>query len=102
MPEAAPELQVCFAAELYSLDAIKRAAYRVSDRVIVEILQSSATITCILRPSPAARGGDTTQLEHDFRLEVLDQDLRARIAAETEPLRNLILSIAFSKTGLQE
>ena len=36
----------------------------------------------------------------DFRNEVLDQVLRARIRTETEEVRNLILSLAFSRTGL--
>jgi hypothetical protein len=33
---------------------------------------------------------------------VLDQDLRASIARETEPVRNAVLALAFSRTGLQE
>ena len=36
----------------------------------------------------------------DFKKEVLDQDLRENIKRETEAVRNLILSHAFSKTGL--
>jgi His-Xaa-Ser system protein HxsD len=36
----------------------------------------------------------------DFRKEVLDQHLRARIAKETESIRHLILAHAFSRTGL--
>jgi His-Xaa-Ser system protein HxsD len=35
-----------------------------------------------------------------FKKEVLDQDLRLKLKAETEPIRNLILAHAFSKTGL--
>jgi hypothetical protein len=31
---------------------------------------------------------------------VNDQILRARIAKETEPLRNLVFALAFSQTGL--
>ena len=38
----------------------------------------------------------------DFRKEVLDQDLREKIKKESEPLRNLILAHAFSKTTLVE
>jgi len=39
-------------------------------------------------------------LAGEFRNETLDQDLRLKIAAETEGYRNLILSLAFSKTPL--
>ena len=41
-------------------------------------------------------------LKHRFRAEVNDQILRVRIAKETEPLRNLVFALAFSRTGLAE
>jgi hypothetical protein len=34
--------------------------------------------------------------------EVLDQELRLSTEAKTEDLRNAILGLAFSRTGLQE
>jgi DNA-binding FrmR family transcriptional regulator len=37
----------------------------------------------------------------ELQAEVLDQDLRATISRETEPMRNAILALAFSRTGLQ-
>ena len=45
---------------------------------------------------------DLEAAERELRAEVLDQDLRASIARETEPVRNAILALAFSRTGLQE
>ena len=56
-------------------------------------------------PAPLfPREGDTTddELKHRFRAEVNDQILRLRIAKETEPLRNLVFALAFSRTGLIE
>jgi His-Xaa-Ser system protein HxsD len=38
----------------------------------------------------------------DFRNEVLDQVLRERIRAETSDIRNLVLALAFSRTGLAD
>ena len=35
-----------------------------------------------------------------FKKEILDQDLRESIKRETEPVRNLVLAQAFSKTNL--
>ncbi|MGH8227350.1 MAG: hypothetical protein ACREU3_05520, partial [Steroidobacteraceae bacterium] len=35
-----------------------------------------------------------------FQKELLDQDLRATVRAETKEVRNLILAHAFSRTGL--
>ena len=36
----------------------------------------------------------------NLKKEVLDQELRHKLKAETEPVRNLIFAHAFSKTGL--
>ena len=47
-------------------------------------------------------GADHAALAHRIRSEVVDQTLRIRIAAKTEPLRNLIFALAFSQTGLAE
>ncbi len=90
---------VKFAAGVFDIEAVKRAAYRFTDKIVVEIEPSADGIACTLRPtSPKS---DMRTLENEFRNEVLDQDLRIRIGKETEPMRNLILSLAFSKTKLQ-
>lgn len=91
---------VSFVPNVFSIDAIKRAAYRLSDQLTIEIEPTASAITCRLKPtSPKV---SSAALEAAFRNEVLDQDLRIQIGKETEPVRNLILSLAFSKTGLQE
>jgi His-Xaa-Ser system protein HxsD len=91
---------VQFAAGIYPIDAIKRAAYRFADKFAIDIEPRSDGILCTLLPT--SPNTNAAAIEADFRSEVLDQDLRLQIAKETEPLRNLILSLAFSKTGLQE
>lgn len=90
---------VRFAAALYSIDAVKRAAYRFTDRVAIDIQPDTDGICCTLRALSSK--SDLTALEGQFRNEVLDQDLRISVAKETEQVRNLVLSLAFSKTGLQ-
>lgn len=88
-----------FAAGLFDLDAYKKAAYRMSERADIELHPADGAMRCLLR----SRVADTTPdaLAAEFRQHVLDYDLRGRIAKETEPVRNLILAHAFSKTGLQ-
>jgi His-Xaa-Ser system protein HxsD len=94
--------ELTFAAGVFDIEAIKRAAYRFSDRLIVEIDPGDAGVKCTLRPVPGLRRPEPLEvLEAHFRNEVLDQDLRMRVRAETEPLRNVILSLAFASTGLQ-
>lgn len=90
-------VDVTFAAQTASIDAIQRAAYRFSDRFSCELTPGEDEHLCRLTAV-----GDQTLAEHvaDFRTEVLDQVLRERIRAETEPIRTMILAHAFSKTGV--
>lgn len=89
-----------FAAGIYDLEAIKRAAYAISDRARVDISTMPDHILCTLHALRSMNGQELQAIENDFAVEVLDQDLRRKIATETEGIRNLILSVAFSKTDL--
>lgn len=84
-----------------SLDAVQRAAYRLSARLSCDIaLAGDGAIEVTVHPSEEEAGLDA--LLGDFRNEVLDQVLRERIRDETGDVRNLVLALAFSKTGLVE
>jgi His-Xaa-Ser system protein HxsD len=90
-----------FSAQVHSLDAIKKAAYRFCNVVAVDIVPSESDIAChftFLKPRAAY---ECEQFIADFKIEVLDQGLREKISQETAPVRNAILAYAFSKTGLQ-
>ena len=82
------------------LDALQRSAYAVAAEMTVDVRVSGADYVCTLFPRKRDATGD--ELKHRFRAEVNDQILRLRIAKETEPLRNLVLALAFSRTGLIE
>jgi His-Xaa-Ser system protein HxsD len=89
-------IEVAFAASTTSIDAIQRAAYRFSDRFSCELIPGEESHLCRLQPI----GETTTDEVGSFRTEVLDQTLRERIRAETEPIRTMILAQAFSRTGV--
>ena len=93
--------KVNFSARVYSLETIKKAAYRLSDVVSVDIYPRGDDIECILHFNTGAADDEAQRIVAAFRCEVLDQDLRAVIAKETEAIRNAVLAYAFSKTGLQ-
>lgn len=57
------------------------------------------TIRCTLHPSSDDEN-DLASLLVDLEHEVLDETLRARIRDQTADVRNLILALAFSNTGL--
>lgn len=100
MPEPGPNWEtVTFAGSIFDIEAVKRAAYRFNDRIAVDIQQDEAGINCRLHLLVSGSDPELLgQISKEFRNEVIDQDLRIRIATETEPYRNLILSLAFSKT----
>lgn len=87
---------VAFADGLHSVEAVKRASYALMARVTVSVEIDADQVSCLLEPVP---GEDLERLIQDFRREVLDQDLRLDIEAKTEPLRNLILGLAFSRVS---
>ena len=96
----AVEITLTFDQATVNLDALQQAAYAMAAEVTVDIRVCGTDYACTLFP----RTQDATEdeLKHRFRAEVNDQILRARIAKETEPLRNLVFALAFSQTGLVE
>jgi His-Xaa-Ser system protein HxsD len=96
----AGEITLAFDQATVSLDALQRSAYAVAAEMTVDIRASGGDYACTL--FPRGRDADADELKHRFRAEVNDQILRARIAKETEPLRNLVFALAFSQTGLIE
>jgi His-Xaa-Ser system protein HxsD len=91
--------ELTFERDSHSADAIQRAAYRLSDRLSIDLRSNEQVLTCMTHVET-----DDSDLADsivtDFRKEVLDQVLRERIRDETEGVRNLILALAFSNTGL--
>lgn len=91
--------EVSFEKESASIDAIQRASYRLSDRLSIDLSSTEAIYRCVLAIDVEAEE-DADRAVADLRNEVVDQVLRSRVRAETEEVRNLILSLAFSRTGL--
>jgi len=86
--------------DAFNLDAVKRAAYRFSDKFAFDVTVDGRTARCTFifpdGSAPAAIEAAITA----FRKEMLDQDLRQTIRGETEQVRNIILAHAFSQSGL--
>jgi His-Xaa-Ser system protein HxsD len=99
--EAPSSLRLRFDARVHSLTVIKKAAYRFLDRFTVAITRDGENWGCELSFLNAISAGEAQKLGQALQAEVLDQDLREIIAAETEAVRNAVLAVAFSRTGLQ-
>ncbi len=93
---------VRFSTLLFDIATIKKAAYRMTALCAFEFAVEGEDIVCTLRPLSERAGPIAQEIVETFRTEVLDQDLRRIVGAETEPIRNAILAYAFSRTGLQK
>jgi His-Xaa-Ser system protein HxsD len=85
--------------KIYRLSAIKKAAYKFGDRCHVIIATDDHSM---IRVTMYAKVGvhDAGTLAGELQNEILDQELREVVAAETEGVRNVLLAQAFSETSL--
>ena len=86
---------------IYRLAAVKKTAYRVAHRC-TSVLGAidGANLLCSLRFKPGTTEATGREAARLFFQELLDQELREQIGAETDSVRTLILAQAFSKVDL--
>ena len=100
----AEELRVEFDGSIQSLDALNAAAYRLVGLATCQIDKEGDRLVCKLTPrKPPAPNKDADQdsIRLHFIDLVTDENLRERISVKTEPVRNLILSLAFGSLASQ-
>jgi len=95
-------LVVIFDERVYSVVTLQKAAYRFINYFACNFSLSEHQIQCEIESTGNMTPEAFNAKVHDFKKEVLDQHLREKIKAETDDIRNLILSVAFSSTGLQK
>ena len=87
-----------FDGNVYRMTAVKKAAYKYGGIFHILIEQADGSAVVSLRPTSS--NADPEEAIGKFCNEVLDQELREQIAAETNGVRDLLLAQAFSKTSL--
>src|SRR3954447_19750687 len=97
MSNSQPDAVLTLDAAAHPADVVQRAAYRFSDVITVEISRDGDDLICKVYARDPQR---LDAAVHDLRSEIVDQVLRARIREETQDVRNLVLAVAFSRTGL--
>lgn len=93
-------LSLRFDVRLYSAVAVKKAVYKYAADCGAILELSGDDILVTLSFSEFFTPEQRNKVARSFCNEVIDQDLREQIARETEPVRNLILAHAFSRTSL--
>ena len=100
MEQSARTIRIRVDSRVYSIDVVQRAAFRCTDLASFQfsVLSDEAVeVTATVKPSLAIA---LHEIESRFHNELLDQQLRHRVAAETKTERDLILAYAFSNTKL--
>jgi His-Xaa-Ser system protein HxsD len=86
---------------IYSLEAIKKTAYKFADRTSVIINpHADSSVSVVFNFVGQNANNDQEQIISDFCNELLDQDLREIVKKETGALQNAIIAHAFSRTSL--
>ena len=93
----AAEVCVDFDALTNSLSALNAAAYRLIGAATCRIDKDGDRYVCRLTPTAET---DAEALPLRFMNLVTDENVRENLHARTEPVRNLILSLAFGSLAL--
>jgi His-Xaa-Ser system protein HxsD len=91
---------LAFDERLYDAQALQKAAYRSINSLTVDITLSEGQFICVVSSNLGVDEPSFLSAIQEFKKDVLDYQLRHRLNAETQPIKNLILGLAFSKTGL--
>lgn len=96
-----PEVLVEFAERDQTVGALKEAAYRLIGQATCRIETADGFHRCRLEVAPGKRSTEA-ELRAAFLDLVTDENLREKIAAQTEPTRNVILALAFGALARAE
>jgi His-Xaa-Ser system protein HxsD len=92
------EVVLDFDAATHSLSALNAAAYRLIGIAACQIDKRDDRYVCRLTPSGQL---DADSLRSRYLQLVTDENVRENLRAKTEPVRNLILSLAFGSLASQ-
>lgn len=84
---------------IYSLDAINSAAYRIIAEASCTIEKQSGFYLCCL--SPKDHKVNEEVIRQRFLDVLTDETLRERLEKQTQPMRNLIVALAFGALASQ-
>jgi His-Xaa-Ser system protein HxsD len=94
-------LHLSLHADAYSLAALQKTAYGLANRCSVVVGPAAdGGIPVTLHFRPDTTEAQARQVALQFLRDVVDQELRERLAEETRAMRSLLLAHAFSRTNL--
>ncbi|MEZ1324365.1 His-Xaa-Ser system protein HsxD [Pseudomonas fluorescens] len=94
------DVTLVFDQQLYEAQVLQKAAYRAMNSLTVDIACAEGKFSCVLSSNIGVEEPSFLLAVQDFKKDVIDYQLRHQLNTETLPIKNLILGLAFSKTGL--
>ncbi|POA47179.1 His-Xaa-Ser system protein HsxD [Pseudomonas sp. MPR-ANC1] len=94
------EVTLVFDEQLYDAQTLQKAAYRAMNSLTADIARSEGKLSCVLSSNIGIDEPSFLLATQEFKKDVVDYQLRLRLDAETLQIKNLILGLTFSKTGL--
>jgi len=96
------KLKLEFDAQAFSILAAQKAAYRLIHYFVLDINAESDRFYCNLTANKGIEEESFNYAVQEFKKGILDEELRLKLKKETEPIRNLILGIAFSRVDINK
>jgi His-Xaa-Ser system protein HxsD len=93
-------LRVTLSIDVYALQAILRSCYWLTDRCFLYLAPPKDGLIEITLLSKSGDSTQTDQLTWDFLNDLIDQQLRISINAETQAIREVIVAQAFADVDL--
>jgi His-Xaa-Ser system protein HxsD len=85
----------------YRLSAVQKTGYRMAAKCTAVLgVVSDPILDVILAFAPSTSEKEAQEVARQFFQELLDQELREKVAEETASLRTLLFAHAFSRTSL--
>ncbi|WXL24650.1 His-Xaa-Ser system protein HxsD [Ectopseudomonas mendocina] len=89
-----------FDEKLYNPESIQKAAYRGQHAFTLSLCAQGGALTCELLANITTSEEAFRVAVEEFRKDVLDYQLRIKLQEQTANIRNMILGVAFSNSGL--
>jgi His-Xaa-Ser system protein HxsD len=93
-------LCICLDLTVYSLEALFRVCYAFTDRCYLFLAHGESSSSVKVRFARKSPDCDLGAVAGEFSNELINQKVRIDIAAETKPIRELIVAQAFAEADL--
>src|SRR5260370_8036908 len=88
-------LSICVDTAVYSVEAVFRVCYGFTDRCYLYLQPADPVSVIRVRFSKKTSDSDLSLMAGEFSTELINQKVRIDVAADTRPLRELIVAQAF-------